>query len=101
LKRRPFVLTDLEDRALAACDDQYLAVRSAQMILSSWFDRRISTPEMRQLYRKLSDLGLLRAYVMRGGRIVRSPFLGRRTVSLLVRATTKGRSYLKWPRRVV
>jgi hypothetical protein len=101
MKRRPFVLTDLEDRSLAACDDQHLPVRSAQMVLSSWLDRPISTPEMRQLYRKLSKLGLVRTYVRRKGRIVRSPFVGCRTVSLWVRATAKGVSYLKWPRRVV
>jgi len=101
LKRRAFVLTDLEDRALAACDDQYLAIRSAQIILSSWFDRSVSTREMRQLYRKLDNLGLLRAYVVRNGRRVMSPFLGHRTMSLFVRATRKGCNYLTWPRRVI
>jgi hypothetical protein len=101
VRRRLFVLTDLEDRALAACDDQHLAVRSAQIILGSWFDCTIPTREMRQIYRKLADLGLLHGYVMRRGRAVRSPFLGCRTMSLFVRATSKGRDYLTWPRRVI
>jgi hypothetical protein len=101
MRRRPFVLTDLEDRALAACDDQYLKVSIAQAILSSWFARSISTREMRLVYRKLSNLGLLHAYMMRGGRAVRAPFPGCRTASLIVRSTVKGRSYLSWPRRVV
>jgi hypothetical protein len=101
VKRRPFVLTDLEDRALAACDDQHLAVRTAQMVLGSWFGRAIATSEMREIYRKLAGLGLLYVYVMRGGRAVRSPFLGCRTMALLVRATSKGREYLAWPRRVI
>ena len=81
----------MEDRALAACDDQYLGVRTAQIIISSWFDRHVPTRELRTIYRKLSDLGLLRVYVRRRGRIVRSPFLGCRTLSLLARATEKGR----------
>jgi hypothetical protein len=41
VKRRLFVLTDLEDRALAACDDQHLAVRIAQVVLCSWFGHAI------------------------------------------------------------
>ena len=101
MRRRLFVLTELEDSALAACDDQFLEARSAQIVLGSWFDRRISTRELRQLYRKLADLGLLGAYIKRSGRIVRSQFTGCRTASLLVRATAKGRKYLSAPRRVV
>jgi hypothetical protein len=101
LKRRPFVLTDLEDRGLAACDDQILPIRTAQSVLSRWFHRIIPTREMRKLYKNLAALGLLHTYVMRNGRAVRTPFLGRRTVSLSVRATAKGREYLTWPRRVI
>jgi hypothetical protein len=101
LKRRPFVLTDLEDRALAACDDQILPIRTAQAVLSSWFHRSIPTREMRELYQKLAALGLLHPYVMVDRRTTRTPFLGRRTVSLSVRATAKGRKYLNWPRRVI
>jgi hypothetical protein len=56
---------------------------------------------MREIYRKLAGLGVLQAYVMRGGRVVRSPFLGCRTKSLLVRQTPEGREFLAWPRRVI
>ena len=56
--RRTFILSDLEDRALAACDDQHLAVPTAQDILSSWFVRDVSTGEMRGVYARLSDLSL-------------------------------------------
>jgi hypothetical protein len=99
--RRTFMLSDLEDRALAACDDQHLAVPTAQDILSSWFVRHISTGEMRDVYARLSELGLLKTYVRRGGVLVAAPLLGSRTRSLQVRATAKGRRYLsRKPRKV-
>jgi hypothetical protein len=89
--RRTFMLSDLEDRALAACDDQHLAVPTAQAILSSWFVRDISTGEMRDVYARLIELGLLNTYVRRRGVLVAAPLLGNRTRSLQVRATAKGR----------
>jgi hypothetical protein len=91
----------LEDRALAACDDQQLEVPIAQSILSSWFDRTIPTRELRAIYGRLFDLGLLRFYVKRGESIVPSRLSGRRTRALQVRATAKGRRYLGWKRYVV
>lgn len=95
------MLTDLEDRALAACDDQHLAVPTAQTILSSWFARDISTGEMRDVYARLIELGLLRTYVRRRKVLVAAPLLGNRTRSLQVRATAKGRRYLsRKPRKV-
>jgi hypothetical protein len=95
------MLSDLEDRALAACDDQHLAATTAQGILSSWFVRDISTGEMRNVYARLIRLGLLKAYVRRRGVLVAAPLLGNRTRSLQVRATAKGRRYLsRKPRKV-
>jgi hypothetical protein len=41
MKKHQFVLTDLEDRALAACDDMYLEATSAKEILGSWYGREI------------------------------------------------------------
>ena len=99
--RRTFMLSDLEDRALAACDDQHLAVPTAQAILSSWFDRDIPTREMRDVYARLSKLGLLKTYTRSRGVLVAAPLLGNRTRSLQVRATARGRRYLsRKPRKV-
>src|SRR4029077_2290615 len=67
--RRTFMLTDLEGRALAACDDQHLAVPTAQAILSSWFVRDIATGEMPDVCARLSELGLLKTYVRRTVRL--------------------------------
>lgn len=101
MTRRTFMLTDLEDRALAACDDQHLAVPTAQGILSNWFVRGISTGEMRDVYARLIELGLVKTYVRRRGVLVAVPLSGNRTRSLQVRATAKGQSYLSHkPRRV-
>src|SRR5712664_3428293 len=93
MMRRTFMLTDLEDRALAACDDQHLAVPTTQAILSIWFVRDISTGEMRDVYARLIELRLLKTYVRRRGVLVAAPLLGNRTRSLQVRATTNGRRY--------
>jgi len=102
MMRRTFMLTDLEDRALAACDDQHLAVPTAQAILSIWFVRDISTGEMRDVYARLIELRLLKTYVRRRGVLVAAPLLGNRTRSLQVRATTNGRRYLsRKPRNVM
>jgi hypothetical protein len=101
VRARAFVLTDLEDRALAACDDSHLEVRVAQDILGSWFDRVVPMQEIRLIYRRLFDLGLLRFYVKRGRRMVPTGLEGRRTRSLRVRATAKGRNYLSLRRHVV
>jgi hypothetical protein len=99
--RRTFMLSDLEDRALAACDDQHLPVRTAQAILSSWFARDISTGEIRDVYARLIKLGLLKTYVRRREVLVAAPLLGNRTRVLHVRATASGRRYLSHqPRKV-
>ena len=100
-RAKSLVLTDLEDRALAACDDRHLDALSARAVLSSWFARKISIGEMRDVYTRLSDLGLLGIYVRRRGVLVAAPMLGNRTRLLHVRATADGRRYLsRKPRRV-
>jgi hypothetical protein len=68
--RQNFILFDLEDRALVACDDQYLPVPTAQAILSSWFDRDIPTHEIRAIYARLSELGLLKVFVRTGAVLI-------------------------------
>jgi hypothetical protein len=99
--RRTFMLSDLEDRALAACDDQHLAMPTAQAILSNWFVRDISTGEIRDVYARSIELGLMTTYVCRLGVLVAAPLLGNRTRSLQVRATAKGRRYLSRKARKV
>ena len=102
MRKRPFILTELEDLALAACDDQHLRALSARTVLSSWLARDVSLRELRLAYSRLLELGLLRSYRERAGRAYASPFVGTRTRDLAVRATPKGRNYLKWrPRHVV
>ena len=101
MAKRPFVLTDLEDRVLAACDDMYLEVSSAREILESWYARRIPLAELRRLYERLADLGLLRVYRRYSGRVRAAALAGNRTRDLLVRATANGRRYLTWQRHVV
>jgi len=95
------MLTDLEDRALAACDDAYLEATIAREILSSWYGREIRFRELRSIYARLVGLGLLRVYAQRNGRAISTELRGQRTNALSVRATSKGRQYLGWKRHVV
>jgi hypothetical protein len=101
MKKRQFVLTELEDRALAACDDMYLEAASAREVLSSWYGREIQFRELRSIYARLLGLGLLRVYAQGKGRPVSTELRGHRTSALSVRATSKGRRYLGWKRHVV
>ena len=101
MKKRPFTLTDLEDRALAACDDMYLETAIARDVLSTWFNRTIPFRELRQGYEKRINLGLLRTYKKRSGRIRSTELRGHRTQVLLVRATLKGVQYLNCGERYV
>jgi hypothetical protein len=95
------VLSDVEDSALAACDDMYLEASSAREILSSWYARRVSFRELRAIYRKLSELGFLRTYVKSRGRYTLVSLEGHRTATLSVRATSSGRKYLSRERNVL
>jgi hypothetical protein len=99
--KRLFVLTELEDLALVACDDQHLPALVARDIIASWLKRRISVREMRAAYAKLLALGLLQSYRERAGRVYVAPFEGTRTRDLSFRATPKGRRHLQKPRNVV
>lgn len=100
MKSRPFILSDIEDLALAACDDMYLEASSARNILSTWYERVVLYRELRAAYARLIQLGLLRAYAKRNHRIVLVQLPGHRTRDLAVRATSSGRQYLTWRRRV-
>ena len=100
MKSRPYILTDFEDRALAACDDMYLETSIARNVLSTWYERVISYRELRAAYSRLIELGLLRAYAKHNHRIVLVKLSGHRTRDLSVRATARGRRYLTWKRHV-
>ena len=56
MSQRPYVLTDFEDRALAACDDMYLETTIARNVLSTWYERVIPFRELRPAYQRLVDL---------------------------------------------
>ena len=94
MKKRQFVLTDLEDRALAACDDMYLETTSAQEILSSWYGRKVPFRELRSIYARLVGLGLLRVYAQRNGRAISTELRGQRTDALWVRAQARAGNIL-------
>ena len=101
MKKRPFLLTDFEDRALAACDDFYLEASTAQNILRSWYERSIPETRLRRAYARLEGLGLLGTYRKARGRIRRAPLERTAMIDLIVRGTQKGRSYLNLKRHVV
>ena len=90
----PFTLTDLEDHVLAACDDMYLNASIARDVCGQWHGRDINYRELRAVYKKLIELGLLRPYVMSNGRIRASHLRGNRTSRLIFRGTKKGRDYI-------
>ena len=98
---RAALLNELEDLALAACDDQHLEAASSREILSLWFEREVSYSELRVAFRRLYRLGLLRTYVYRGTRIVRSSTRSIPTHHLLVRGTERGREYLGLERKLL
>ena len=100
MRKRPYMLTDLEDRALAACDDMYLEAPTARNVLSTWYERVIPFRELRSVYRRLVELGLLRTYAKRYGRLKAVELSGHRTAALSVRATKKGCQYLGRKRHV-
>jgi hypothetical protein len=100
MKSRPYVLTDFEDLALAACDDMYLEASIARNILSTWYERVVPARELRAAYSRLMQLGLLRAYAKGNHRVVLAKLSGYRTRDIAVRATSKGRQYLTLKRRV-
>ena len=100
MAKRPFMLTDLEDLALAACDDMYLESTIAQDILSTWYERKVPLRELRAAYLRLIELGLLRSYVKHDGRVRLAALTDNRTSIILVRATKAGNDYLGLKRRV-
>ena len=102
MRKHSVALSELQDLALAACDDQHLRALAARSVLSSWLQRDVPLHELRSAYGRLLDLGFLRTYRERSVRAYVAPFVGTRTRDLSVRATSKGRTYLKRrPRHVV
>jgi hypothetical protein len=100
MKKRPFLLTDLQDRALASCDDMYFEVPSAREVLQIWYERAIPFTEFRCDLQRLVDLGLLGAYEKRQSRYHRVPLQNRPMSQLFIRATGSGCTYLKLKRVV-
>ena len=84
MKEQP-LLTDLEDRTLAACDDMYLEAIIAQDVLSSWYGRSITFRELRAVYRKLSGIGLIKTYLKTKGRYTPVELRGHKTEALSAR----------------
>lgn len=98
---RPFVLTELEEYVLSACDDQNVGALVARDIISQYLARDISVRDMRKVYERLLGLGLVEPYRGRHGQRRVAPFRGTRTRDLSFKATREGVLYLKRPRHVV
>jgi hypothetical protein len=98
---RNVALSELQDLALASCDDQHLEALVAREVISSFLARDISVREIRGAYGVLLALGLVKAYQEKGGKVRAAMFEGTRTRDLLFRATRRGVAQLKRPRNVV
>ncbi len=101
-KRWPFIITDLEDRALAMCESAYVNVSLAKRILEWWYQRSVLFAELRQVYEKLHAIGLINVYTRYAKTFVREQgFRGHRTRALSFRATRKAKRYLNLGKRYV
>jgi hypothetical protein len=96
-----FVLTEVEQYVLAACDDQNVGALVARNIISQHLARDISIRDMRKAYERLLGLGLVEPYRGRHGKRCVAPFKGTRTRDLSFKATHEGVLFLKRTRRVV
>jgi hypothetical protein len=56
-------LTELEDRALAMCEDEYVDFGLGTDILVSWFDRPIPAAELHRVFEHLAELGLVECQI--------------------------------------
>jgi hypothetical protein len=95
------VLTDIEHYVLAACDDHNVGALVARDIISQLLGRSISLREMRKVYERLLELGLVEPFLGRHGTRRLAQFNGSRTRDLSFNATPEGVLYLKRPRHVV
>src|SRR5690349_18508187 len=99
--KRPFVLTEIEDYALCACDDQILGALVTRDIISQYLKVNISVRDMRRVYERLLGYGLVKPYRGPCNKERPARFKGTRTRDLSFQATRKGVLYLKRPRHVV
>lgn len=99
MRRKPFVLTKVEEYFLAASEDHNVGAQVARAIISRHLARDISVSEMRQVYERLLELGLVEPYRGRHGSRRPVPLKGTRTRDLCFTATREGVLYLKKPRR--
>jgi hypothetical protein len=98
---RSFVLTELEEFVLAACDDQNVGALVARDIISRYLARDISLRDMRRAYERLLGLGLVDPFRGRHGDRRIAPLKGTRTRDFSFKATHEGVLYLKRSRHVV
>jgi hypothetical protein len=52
-------LSELEDRALAMCEGEYVDFALGTDILVSWFDRPIPAAELHRVFDRLAQVGLV------------------------------------------
>jgi hypothetical protein len=56
-------LNELEDRALAMCEGEYVDFGLGTDILVSWFDRPIPAAELHRVFEHLAQLGLVECQI--------------------------------------
>jgi hypothetical protein len=88
------LLSEIEDRALALCEGEYVEFPLATQILESWFARSISVSELRSVFERLAQLGLIECQVRNswafGNLVPEAPVIWQTKF----RTTSKGEGYL-------
>lgn len=98
------LLSDIEDRLLAMCEDDPVTIKLAQQILGSWYERAIGKTEIVQVTNRLAKLGLLKwQHQMRNKRYFtkRLPYGYIEMKLVTFQATQAGKTYLAKPRKVI
>jgi hypothetical protein len=95
------VLTEIERYVLASCDDHNVGALVARDIISQRIGRKLSLREMRQIYERLQELGLVEPFLGRHGARRSATLIGTRTRDLSFNATPEGVQYLRRLRHVV
>ncbi|MBE5313801.1 MAG: hypothetical protein H4O13_00170 [Xanthomonadales bacterium] len=96
-------LRNVEDLTLAMADDEYVSFRTARPVLGSYLARNVTFRELSCVVGRLSNLGLLRWRVRRGGHTFfrsHASFAEQRSCAAFFMASGAGRAYLDLPRRV-
>lgn len=95
------LLTDIEDRALAMGEREYVSLKTACDVLSSWYARQVTYGELLSVTGKLSSLGLVRWRLRYGSRLYFRKRVNLNATFAEFTATATGVLQLEAPRHVV